>query len=167
METAIQHEQPPPEPAISKLSAENLSYIFIFNVSRISRQSLETSVNSSRVCRLWRGVILSFPELWSRMIFLDYPTEWLNELLRRSEPLLIDVEWSPSVFNDCLLDRSKYDCVSRFRSCKLIPATERRWNLISTAFQVLSTPHLSELQFTFRTLHNDASRPIFPSSALQ
>jgi hypothetical protein len=76
--------------------------------------------------------------------------------------------WSgPSTCNDCLLDRSKYKCVSRFRSCKLIPATERQWNLISTAFQVLSTPHLSELQLTFRTLHHDASRPIFPSSALQ
>jgi hypothetical protein len=103
------------------------------------------------------------------MIFLDYPTEWLNELLRRSEPLLIDVEWTEwsPFFNDCLLDRSKYEFVSRFRSCKLIPATERQWNPIGTAFQVLSTPHLSELQLTFRTLHHDVSRPIFPSSALQ
>jgi hypothetical protein len=69
--------------------------------------------------------------------------------------------------NYCLLDRSKYECVSRFRSCKRIPATERQWNLIFTAFQVLYTPHPSELQLTFRTLHHDASRPIFPSSALQ
>ena len=93
METTIQH----PEPAISKLSAEILSYIFILNVNRISRQSLKTSVNSSHVCRLWRRVILSYPELWSRMVFLDYPTEWLDELLRPSEPLLIDVEWLPSL----------------------------------------------------------------------
>jgi hypothetical protein len=146
METPIHHQQPRPEPAISKLSAKILPYIFILNVFRISRQSLETSINSSHVCRLWRRVILSFPELRSRMSFLDYPTEWLNELLRRSEPLLIDVEWTewlPSLFNDCPLDRSKHD--SRFRSCKLIPATERQWNLISTAFQLLSTPHLSEL----------------------
>jgi hypothetical protein len=101
------------------------------------------------------------------MVFLDYSTEWVNGPLRRSEPLLIDVEWLPSACNDCLLDRSSYDCVSRFRCCKLIPATERQWNPIFTAFQVLSTPHLSELQLTFRTLHHDASWPIFPSSALQ
>ena len=163
METTTQH----PEPAISKLSAEILSYIFILNVNRISRQSLKTSVNSSHVCRLWRRVILSYPELWSRMIFLDYPTEWLNELLRRSEPLLIDVEWLPSFSDHCLLDRPKFDCASRFRSCKLMPSTEGEWDLISTAFQVLSTPHLSELQLKFRTLSCDPTRPIFPSSALQ
>jgi len=81
-------------PLIFELASDILAYIFFMNASHSDLHSVEraaTTVASSQVCTTWRSVALGYPMLWNCII--DYhkdSLEWIDELLRRSDPSLLD-----------------------------------------------------------------------------
>lgn len=68
----------------SRLPPEILSRIFSFIMSGINANtSVRRLVAFTYVCRYWRDVALSFPALWSNLVFAN--PNWAREMLTRSK----------------------------------------------------------------------------------
>lgn len=82
-------------PHVFKIPNEVLGVIFLLNATSTKGKMddpLRTTMGASQVCQRWRNVALSYPELWSCVMdFQKDPFLLLIELLRRSDPVPIDV----------------------------------------------------------------------------
>ncbi|KIK05700.1 hypothetical protein K443DRAFT_674981 [Laccaria amethystina LaAM-08-1] len=82
-------------PHVFRTPNEVLGFIFLLNATSTRGKmgdSRRTTMATSQVCQRWRNVALSYPELWSRIMnFEKDPIPLLIELLKRSDPVLIDV----------------------------------------------------------------------------
>ena len=81
-------------PPIHRLNTDLLLYIIKMNADMFSdNTALETTLTTSRVCHVWRDLMLNLPFLWARLIDLDRlhgrQDTLENELLRRSGTALL------------------------------------------------------------------------------
>ncbi|EDR14440.1 uncharacterized protein LACBIDRAFT_321507 [Laccaria bicolor S238N-H82] len=87
----------PPEliPHVYRIPNEILGLIFLFNATWTKGKMdnpRRTTMATSQVCQRWRNAALSYPGLWSRIMnFQKDPIPLLIELLKRSDPVRIDV----------------------------------------------------------------------------
>jgi len=84
-----------PIPHVFRIPNEILGFIFLLNATSTKGKTDDprrTTMATSQVCQRWRNVALSYPELWSRIMnFKKDPIPLLIELLKRSDPVPIDV----------------------------------------------------------------------------
>ena len=82
------------EPPIFKLIAEIFEHILLLNATDpdvYTPKRAATTMASSQVCTKWRSAALNYPMIWGHIIFYrKHSLRWINQLLRRSEPSLLD-----------------------------------------------------------------------------
>ena len=148
-----------PNSPIQCLDFDLLWYIVSMNANMFDDdRALETTLATSRVCRVWRAFMLSMPSIWAHLIDLDNlhwrTAEFRREMIRRSGTVFLWVK-----------ARGCVDLDSPARYMKQVLNTlEENWNRIERldaniliehvgleqwATLCRPTPHLASLNLTF------------------
>jgi hypothetical protein len=104
-----------------RLNYDVLSIIFVMS----SRGSRRDTLELSSVCRLWRYIALSVPEIWSKFLVDDFSTPYiLHIFLERSKPLPLHIV-VPQVSGDELLEvlstaAERIVCMTIINSCRFL-----------------------------------------------
>ena len=131
------------EPAIHRLVDDILGYIFLLN-STIPEHA--TTVASSQVCTRWRSIALNYHTIWGRVIaYHRHPLKWIETLLDRSNPSLLDFGSRIDNINGAILAEGVLELVfkdiDRLRIFNSqIPVSS--WELVCSRFLQLPAPNL-------------------------
>jgi hypothetical protein len=146
------------EPPIFKLMTEIFEHIFLLNATDPDDyvpDRAATTMASSQVCTKWRSAALNYPMIWGHIIFYDeHALGWIDELLRRSEPSLLD--FGSRLQRISISDRHDGELgvlelvlnhMPRLRIFNL-QATTACWELLQTCFLQQPAPNLEFMHFS-------------------
>ena len=153
---------------VLQLCPDVIEYILILaaELERSTRSLRRSTISYSQTCHDWRVISLSVKRLWSRLVdFENWPLEWNEEMLRRSNPLPIRMSFHSHYARDLTALRAQLDHLDRVQTYS-IGCSESNWSELVEGLKRPAPQMRSLYIICYRTHYTSNSAPILLPASL-